>query len=429
MQRFRALFVLWRRPVLLLFCLLAQVGSISFMRASFGPHGSALLFFLASITTGYLGLQMARERPEPPGESGTRKMGPLALYLVLAILIFIQVQQLIQQHPVKVEDSDVIPQTQALVQRQLAGVYPYQPIPMPGYELYPTYQPLQWLPYSLAQWLGFDYRLQALGSLLLVGLLFVFVQRKERRLSGWALPVLFLFPLLILAFTEHTLLYRTLECGIAAYYFLLCWALWQRSIALLGLAFVFCLFSRYSVIFYVPLFLACLWISGQRKYFRQVIEILVLGFLLVYFLPYFSKDPSIFWRGYSYHTQAALAEWKGQPWQLPGEKPVQLFRGMGMAGLFYDFIPGPVEQRLDVLRKIHLAFSLLTVIGLGWYYYRNRLRVSLSLFLLAALQIYLSVFYHFIQIPYDYLFLTLIYVSIPIAWLSLRYRGQSSFQV
>ncbi len=417
------------RTAILLLCFFIELASISFLRKSFGAHGSALLFLISSLAIGFVGLQAARQVAPTAPLSGKRNLGPAMVYLLLAIGILALITGLIRQHPVDVAESDIIPQTQALVQRQLAGNFPYQPIPLPGYELYPTYQPLQWLPYSIAEWLHFDYRLQAVGTLLLISFLFLLAQAGQKAEGNWLLAALLLLPVLVLYLFSKTILIRTLECGIAAYYLLLCWALWRRSVVLVGLGLVCCLLSRYSVIFFAPFFIACVLISRQKKYALQLVEICVLGFLLIYFFPYFSRDTSIFLKGYQYHSQAALAEWKGQFWQAPGDKPVQLFRGMGMAGLFYDLVPGTVAHRLNVLKTVHLALSCLSVVALGVYYYRKSRDLYLNVFALASLKIYLSIFYHFIQIPYDYLFLTLIYVSVPLIWVCHNRRHQSSFQV
>lgn len=127
-------------------------------------------------------------------------------------------------------------------------------------------------------------------------------------------------------------------------------------------------------------------------------------------------------KGYAYHTKAAIEEWKGQSWQLPGEKPFQLFWGIGFAGIFYDYYSGSAAQKLKAFQLVHLSTSLLRVLALAVFFRIKRKLLSDKIFSLASLKIYLAVFYHFAQIPYDYLFTTPIFVSIPIIWLALEHR-------
>lgn len=115
----------------------------------------------------------------------------------------------------------------------------------------------------------------------------------------------------------------------------------------------------------------------------------------------------------AYHD-AAVGEWSGQAWQQPGEKPYQLFRGIGFAGWLYEVIPGDVVTKVNIAQKIHLLLSCLVSLLLGIFYYVYREKLNYRVFLLGSLKVYLAVFYNFIQVPYNYLFLSMIFVSLPI---------------
>lgn len=163
-----------------------------------------------------------------------------------------------------------------------------------------------------------------------------------------------------------------------------------------------------------------LYFSGQRKKAGHIIIICAAGILLLYILPFFINDTGIFVKGYEYHTKAALSEWQGQSWQQPGEKPYQLFTGIGFAGMFYDYYKGSVEEKLRAFQILHVVLCAAIVLFSAIFFFIKRHKVLFTAFALGTLKIYLSVFYHFIQIPYDYLYLTLIYVSIPVVWLSMK---------
>jgi hypothetical protein len=130
-----------------------------------------------------------------------------------------------------------------------------------------------------------------------------------------------------------------------------------------------------------------------------------LIFLAVYGIPFLSQDPSIFLKAYAYHTGAAIGEWKVDS-SCNNCKPFHLNRGLGMAIFFYEN-QNSIAVRLCVLQKVHLLLSLLSVGATALYLivhkYINKKNISTHL-VLWSLALYLTIFYHFIQIPYHYLF-------------------------
>ena len=358
------------------------------------------------------------------GQTALSRVISVTLTVIMLILSYWLFSKIIMAHPVDVHRSDIIPQTQVLVHRSLHHEFPYKTIPDWGYDLFPTYQPMQWLPFAIAEFFHFDYRLLAFWLLMTVSLLFIFFAGKKN-INGFqslVIPLLVFMPVIFIAIYQPSVYEVSLENLIAAYYLLLCMAIFPGSFIFIGGALLLCILSRYSLVLWVPLFLFILCFSGEKRKALQIIIFCFIGILLIYVIPFLLKDGSIFIKGYHYHTQAALNEWKGQSWQQPGEKPFQLFRGLGFAGLFYDHYKGTIEEKLNAYRLLHLFLSAGSVIALGILFYFKRKTVSYKVFALAGLKIYLAVFYHFIQIPYDYLYVTLIYISIPIVWLSLK-RG------
>jgi hypothetical protein len=148
---------------------------------------------------------------------------------------------------------------------------------------------------------------------------------------------------------------------------------------------------------------------------RNIIIILSLTLLasfLIYYVPFLSHDRTILRKGYSYYTTCALGEWN--LWQDQGDKPYHLFRGVGFACYFYDFLDGDVENRLRVLQSVHLIISILSVFILGFLYITLKTQVDYKLYLLFSLKIYLTFFYNFIQVPYTYLFMVPVFISLVI---------------
>lgn len=418
MQRF---FKTYRYSVLVSICMFLELALFTFWRDKLGAHRSALLFFLSSLSVGLIGLRLAFRQDEEVHRAKWKRW-PVLLTALIACAVFAMIASIIQHNPVNLADSDVIPQTQVLTQRMMRHEYPYHAIPFTGYDLFPTYLPLQWLPYLPAEMMHLDYRLLALIVLLFALVLGMGLMQRHQLNAGQRL-IIGITPLIVLAVVSRSaplIFVRSLETMIAAYYVLLCLALLSRKPGFIALMIVCCLMSRYAVVLWVPLILFMYLIGKGWRPAGLLTALILAGVLAVYVIPFFIHDPSIFLKSYQYHSQAALAEWKGQAWQAAGEKPYQLFRGFGLAGLFYDYYPGLLAQKLKALQLCHLACSLGTVIMLGWIYFKKRSQVCFSIFALASLKIYLSVFYHFIQIPYDYLFLTLIMTSVPVLAIALR---------
>ncbi|MDX2001483.1 MAG: hypothetical protein SFW35_03575 [Chitinophagales bacterium] len=322
------------------------------------------------------------------------------------------IRSIFTDYAIDAKYSDIIPQIQTMVSRLLHGQLPYQIIHFQNYDLFPTYQPLQWLPFTLAEWGHFDYRWIALAIWLLAVGVFVWKAVKIGHPMVYlqtALP--FLFFIFIKA-KEPTLFAWTMEIMIAGYYLLLALSISSRSIYIIAGGIILCLLSRYSLVFWLPLYFLVLLFSWNRQRTLMAAGLVLIGVLLIYVLPFLSQDAGIFIKGYQYHTGAALGEWQHYD---GGTKPHHLFQGIGFACYFFDFAPGNLEQKLSLLKMVHLALSGSVVILLGLlYFFKLRTYLEPRRFLLASLNIYLVVFYSFIQIPYQYLMIVPLFASLPL---------------
>ncbi|MEL6924642.1 MAG: hypothetical protein AAFO94_11410 [Bacteroidota bacterium] len=305
-----------------------------------------------------------------------------------------------------------------MVRRFGESQFPYQLITpeewVADFALYPTYLPMTWAPFLVAGAIGLDYRWWALLLLLLSLLFFVGTFVKY---TGWRTLLIVLAAYLILdQFYVHERpdFSMTVETLIVAYYLLLAGSLINGSPLLLSVALLCCLLSRYSVVLWVPLHLLVLWLEQpkqigcfQRRSLTTLVSVLLGGFLLLYF-PFLLQDFSIFQKGLAYHQEATL-----NIWQQKAETPDILLKGIGFGAVIYEYWPGDVANRLQVYQYLHLTFCAFTITGLAIWYYRYRESVNQRLFLLASLKIYLVVFYHFIHLPFHYLFLVPVFINVP----------------
>lgn len=368
-----------------------------------------LILFLSAIIPGFLLISYSAKTPDD-FKSDSRKFKIVAAVLCvfcIAICYFFFTAILIPTSSVlHVERySDVIPQLHALNERLLAGEFPYQQIEFYGYALYPTYLPLQWLPYSIAELFSFDYRLISFFALMIALSVFVFQILKSQTPNAfkyiWIL-IPFAAYLMLMLYNEYDFQY-SVESLIAAYYILLVLALMKKNIVCISAAIILCLLSRYSLVLWLPL-LALVFYFENRKQLGRGLIIIICGVLIFYVIPFLLQDVSVFSNGFEYHTKAASAVWESSD-NAPGIKPEKLFSGYGFAGYFYDTLPGSVESRFNILRLTHFLFSMGSVILMAIYYFRKKATLQSVGFLIGSLQVYLVIFYTFIQIPYSYLFI------------------------
>ncbi len=271
---------------------------------------------------------------------------------------------------------------------------------------------MQWLPYVPAERLHFDYRWVAVGIFYLASVLLLW--RCGRRSPIRSLTAALLLICLGSMLLKHNtgVLNMTVELMVAGYYILLIMSISGRNPWLRGSAIALCLMSRYSLVLWLPLWAAVEWLALDRKnFYRSALTaaVLISG---IYVIPFLSHDWGAFMRGYHYYTEAALGEWS----RLEANGvPYHLNQGVGFARLFYlKLWHYTVPDRLHSLQKAHLAICVGSTLLMGGAYYLLRKRLHPRIFLLASFKIYLSLFLAFIQVPYIYLMITAVAVSIAI---------------
>jgi hypothetical protein len=333
--------------------------------------------------------------------------GVLLLTTIIAISHLYKVKQAVQRMPITVAISDVVPQIDTMASRALQGKYPYQPIhfttPAGKYQMNPTYMPLQWMPYMVSAWCQLDTRWFAV-LLFWLALWIAFrytVYTGQHPLQLFAASLLLYLPWLIF---EREEVLRTVESGVAIWYLLIPIFLYRRNYYLVTLLVTACLLSRYSILFWVPLYFLVLFID-QRAHFWKHVGILIAGVLLLYVIPFLSTDPMIFIKAWQYHHQATLGEW-----QHLNERnvPYHLFDGQGLASVFYKLPFGSLPAKIQAL-QVAMLLAILILLGSATYLLLKRpkkiaLPFNTTSFLIGTLMVYLVILYSFSQIPYKYLF-------------------------
>ncbi|QNH62115.1 hypothetical protein [Hymenobacter sediminicola] len=391
----------------------------TFLRNVFGAALSPVVLWLAGVGVGISGLWAFRGRSLPVLRPATKAQLISAALLLGALVAFgLRVARMLGKVPIDPALSDVIPSIEVMVQRWLAHEAVYVPILDFGYIIYPTYLPLTWLPFVPAELLHIDYRWVAfvgfgLAVAVGVGLL---IRRQLPLPATLALAVVPLLLLQAILQTDPNTLTRTIELLIVGFYLLLAFSLWRGPWWVQALCLTVCILSRFSLVFWVPLWLAILWQQQGRMVALRVTGLVAALVLVIYIAPFLSHDWGAFARAQDTYTGAAIGEWE----QPPIGRPEHLYRGVGLAAFFHRLAPGDIAQRVQLVRLVHAGVCVAVVVAAAAYWFGRRPRLDYRIYGLLTLKVYLATFYAFVQVPYIYLTL----VGVAMAWpILLLLRG------
>lgn len=424
-----------KRNILLGFLILAafiELGCISFLRKEFGVYGTPLVQLGSGLFIGIAFLHLFYKRTLNFSEKGNLKPSHLIDLICLLIgsyFCFEQIYQFTLAHPIDdfytATSSDVVPAIGIMVDRFWNGVFPYTFIEIEEwgftYRLLPGYLPLTWMPFLGAKMLNVDYRLYAFGilHLSLIALYWRFIFKEPSnfiRFFAIILPFSFLY---LFSFFNFELKF-VVEPMIVGFYLLLILSFFSKRNWSIILTLVICLLSRYSVVLFVPLIFFVLALEkGWLTSFRISLGV-GLGILLIYVIPFLSKDFSVLENGFNTYTKTTL-----EAWELSNKQPLEsnysIFNsGVGMSIFAYRHLDKPIEEKLDIFKKTHLLLSILVVIILAVFYWKMQSYYDYRIFLLGGLKVYMVIFYDFIQYPFVYLFLVPTFISLPMIYISLR---------
>ncbi len=386
---------------------------------------NAILLFLSSLAFGLVLLYKFYGAVISEKEGTAGKKWPMFLSLSILItglvLIGFQYNDFFLQKPLTYMTSDVIPLIQVACRRFLSGQYPYAMVHDFGYAQDMTYLPLHWMPFSFAELLHVDYRwvpytIWGIGAAVLC-----IRSSKLGNPTLQALIALFLLASNYVLFNRNNgFIEASVELMMAGYYMMLISGFNTSSGLLQGLIIGVCLLSRYSLLLWLPLYGFTLFIVGQRKQLLIAAGTATAMVLLIYVLPYMTRDPYLFYHGYKYYDKAAMFEWTHLN---DAGKPANLFAGTGFAYYFYTrFTHLDIPERIKLLQRTHLVVSLSVTFVMGLWFWFKRNKIDHKIFILGSFKIYLAFFLFLIQAPYEYLMCVGNFVSIAIFIEQLRYR-------
>ena len=387
---------------------------------------NASCILISSLLTGVCVLMKFYNRKSAYGAACTTPVRPgslgiVALFVAGFFLLMPAIAAALREMPAEVRFSDIVPTLQVLVRRLLGGEAVYQPITEFGYYLPVTYMPMQWMPYTVAEWLSVDYRWVAVG---IWGLSAAWLVLRSAYLSRlWqclATALMLLGALWMMVRFETTILTMTIELMVAGYYMCLMMSLNRQNPWLRGLFIAICLMSRYSLALWLPLWFVAELVSGPRMQVWRSVAVTAGFVLLIYILPFLLPDPGALGRGLNAYSVATEYAWQQDG---PGGRPIHLYSGAGFASVFLEQLDHySLADRIRSLQKTQLAVSLGAVVLMGLWYVRVRSRIDRRIFLMASFKIYMGLFLALMQIPYTYLMITGLFISVALFAEQARYR-------
>lgn len=306
--------------------------------------------------------------------------------------------------------SDVLPQLRTQFERFSKGEFPYDVVELAGYSPMPVYMPLHWLPIGLAAPLHLDFRLIGFGFFVLAVALYGWYLAAQPGATLARIFVLLLptFPLWAFLRWGELDLMVSYEMVIGAYYLVLATGLFARQLWLVAIGIILCVLSRYTLIFWLPLFaIILLYEKGWKKSF-WVWGALAASILLIYIIPFYLEDPTIFSRGMSYYTGATVAEWQGY-----GDPPISysMESGIYFAAHMKAIFSGDMPHRVHSARLVQGTILILLLVS-GWICYRRwRERIDFYTFSLIGLYLFVSAYYFFGPLTYRYYYFPLLVLS------------------
>jgi 4-amino-4-deoxy-L-arabinose transferase-like glycosyltransferase len=282
--------------------------------------------------------------------------------------------------------------------------------------------PLHWSVIQISESLHIDIRWSGMILLMLaVGVAGYFLAKTHPKAAHrYAMPALLLFALPVWGFAwlGQNDIALSLETAVAAWYVTLAAGLASRNHVLIAVGIAGALLSRYTLVFWLPLFAVLLWLHAPRKYSYWIWGSVGAAFLLLFVLPFWMKEPTIISRMAAHYLMCSEGTWL-----RPDE--FSFIDGLGLNMHLREWLPGSPEQNLPYARWPQVGVQLLLA-GLGIYYFQKKwqYKVDLYTFSLVALSIMPLLFYSFSPMLFRYYFLMPLCVSAVLCWKAIAVEKQ-----
>ena len=334
----------------------------------------------------------------------------------LSVITFFCLFIFFRNEPIDINKSDIIPIIQKFyLDRLFNGEFVYNAVDRGTYFWTPNYFPMHWLPFSVSYILGFDHRLLALIILLIAVMYYSFkIINKGGSDSNILLKIILPYLILIcMMLNEKIIIGHTVETMISAYYLIFSITILRGNTILKSIGLSSILLSRFSIVLWTPFYIISSFIKDKKNTIILSSYCILIA-LITFIIPFLIRDPKLLINGFNGFSDVYLLEWKGQQWQSQGDNPYQLFNGLGFACYFYKLWPGELLDKLNAIVIAQLIMNISVVIFSFILMKKFSNKIGIERYQLLTLKIALLLFYSFLVVPYQYLFMVPLFVSISI---------------
>jgi hypothetical protein len=325
------------------------------------------------------------------------KMACVLFSIIILIVCYKYFQSKIDPHW-----SDVMPATELYVKRFLNGSNPYDAMPIAEWIVIPNYPPLRWLPFVISEFAGIDYRWTSMIFMLLFlwGISLMGYKNQFKWLALFYILSYILFYIL----DQKVQFELTSEFIIGFFYLFLAWAILRKNDLLIAIGIVCCIFSRFYIVYFLPLYFFVLLCQSQFKKISKQ-SLLILGLSLVVFLPYKDQLISDYFNVEVNFTQRSIKSW-GNNQKLNGDDtPEFINKGLSFSSYFYNLSTTNTENTIRFENKVQTMVCFLALAILCFIYYRQKNKIlHKELYLVLSLKILLVLMLSFNSCPFPYLY-------------------------
>jgi hypothetical protein len=384
---------------------------VFYLRNDAGFLVSPILMVASGMFIAYFPLLMMNKKGEGIiGQCSIDKVAqvkPTTFWLIFGAMILVYwtwSALLFHFKPIDINQSDIVPFIQEVyLVRLFRGEAVYNVFTGFNYGTFtPSYLPAHWSPFIIPYLLNIDLRWACVGIFSIATLIYTNylwrIDKSKSSLIKILLPWVLLFSIYIKQPKDAA---HTIEIMIMGYYLILGVFIFSNSMLMRAIGVILPLFSRYAFLFWLPVYALIQWLNSLKMF----TSLLVWGIILVsiIFLPFIIQTPEMYKDFNGNYLHGIINEWQGQSWQKAGDRPFQLFQGMGVASWFYFWFDGALEDKIGAIKNALImasVFFMLLQVVLVW---RLNLKNQDKLVALFTLKAALTIFYVFVMVPYVYL--------------------------
>lgn len=331
------------------------------------------------------------------------------IFLLVGLMVLHYGEEVFTKVDIDYRKADMLPVIEVMSKRFLAGEDPYMTIPQIWDGIQPIYLPALWMPYTLAALCDIDMRWISVIWLLfgLAGYLHIiqsYIHGLRSKLLGilpGVLAVTFMFSL------DDSAITMTQEGVVIGYYMLLAYAIYRKKTLVIGIALGLCMMSRYYLLPWLSCYLIALFFLQDVREFFQTIAALALTCFFLIIISKVGPHLSLIMSLSDHYLEAVVAD---------TDKFIYTMEHSGGMGRY--FFP----SRMGLLQSLLLGGALVIPVVGFLIYRRSSTDIDIHMYSLCLLKISMVWALSFMIIPYQYLFLPSLFVSLFMIPIFLRHR-------